>query len=92
MIKQIAVGNLPARATENDVKALFADYGRVTSVLFRGSGTSRVAYVDLSSNVEADAEAIIEFVLRVQPFLGHSPGDRMRIVAHGDEKLVLGTM
>jgi RNA recognition motif-containing protein len=58
MIKQIAVGNLPVRATENDVKALFADYGRVTSVLFRGSGTSRVAYVDLSSNVEADAALV----------------------------------
>lgn len=54
MIKQIAIGNLPDNYTERDVGALTAVYGRVKTVFFRGNGRERVAYVDMSSDVEAD--------------------------------------
>ena len=54
MIKQIAIGNLPNNYSERDVGALAAVYGRVKSVFFKGVGEERVAYVDMSSDVEAD--------------------------------------
>lgn len=49
MPKRIYVGNLPADATTSQVKALFAQYGRVTSVSISGSR----ATVEMSSDSQA---------------------------------------
>lgn len=54
MVKQIAIGNLPYTYTERHVGALSAKFGRVKTVFIKGVGKERVAYVDMSSDAEAD--------------------------------------
>lgn len=55
----IYVGNLSYRATEADLRAVFADYGEVTRVVLptdRESGRMRgFAFVDLSEDAHEDA-------------------------------------
>lgn len=55
----IYVGNLSYRATEADLRAVFADYGEVTRVVLptdRETGRMRgFAFVDMSEDAQEDA-------------------------------------
>jgi len=59
----IYVGNLPFSATEDEIRALFADYGQVTSAAVikdKFTGQSRgFAFVEMTSDTEAQ-KAIAE--------------------------------
>ncbi len=60
-MKQIYVGNLPYRSSEEEVKELFAQYGEVSSVkLITDRETGRARGFGFVEMEDSDAEAAIE--------------------------------
>ena len=60
-MKQIYVGNLPYRSTEEEVKDLFAQYGEVNSVkLITDRETGRARGFGFVEMEDSDAQAAIE--------------------------------
>ncbi|MCG3136364.1 MAG: hypothetical protein HJJLKODD_00193 [Phycisphaerae bacterium] len=58
-MKKIYVGNLPFRATEEEIKQLFGEYGAVNNVAIvmdRETGRSRgFCFVEMANDADADA-------------------------------------
>ncbi|MBE0481200.1 MAG: RNA-binding protein [Dehalococcoidia bacterium] len=53
---RIYVGNLPYDVTEEELRAEFADFGEVTSVMIPKNGRSKgFGFVDMPSHSEAEA-------------------------------------
>ncbi|NPA56420.1 MAG: RNA-binding protein [Epsilonproteobacteria bacterium] len=61
MMKQIYVGNLPYRSSEEDVRKLFSQYGEVSSVkLITDRETGRARGFGFVEMEDSDAQAAIE--------------------------------
>lgn len=57
-LKKLYVGNLPYSVRDNDLEAMFADYGTITSavvIMDRGSGRSKgFGFVEIEDDAMAD--------------------------------------
>ena len=53
MTNKIAIRNLPTDTSTREVSTLAGKYGQVKSVVFKGTGRDRVAYVEMADDRQA---------------------------------------